>query len=311
MIETSSKTSIKRSLGYSKIKTDAFTDKKREILAKKDRFKPSAYRELDKQKLLPKDSQDSNNISIEIGSTGVLPPVWVDYYEDSLEKLKKLDQIVKDNAKLINSRIKMQFGDHSDLDRQIEQKTAQATNILHECEINFKRIQDRGGPNEAPSDKRIRENVERILATRIQEGTMMVRRQQKSLLNRIKDQNDVSGKVDVHLPSTEYSEELKQEMEGMDEIARERDEDINKLIDTINELSQLFKQMNQLVIEQGTLVDRIDYNVEKTLTHTQKAKVELHKAHKYQSSKCADYCIKVLIIMIAIFSVLLILKYKH
>ena len=56
-----------------------------------------------------------------------------------------------------------------------------------------------------------------------------------------------------------------------------RDEDINKLVDNINKLNQLFKDMNQLVIEQGTIVDRIDYNIEKAQDSSTRAKKELVK----------------------------------
>ena len=128
---------------------------------------------------------DRSDVSIEIGSVITLPPLWVDYYEETVEKLNSLDQIVKDTAKLINSRIKMQFGDHSDLDNQINQKGGQATHVLHECEERYKRIYEIGFTHtESDSDKKTRENVVTILATRIQEATMVVRKQQKGLLNR-------------------------------------------------------------------------------------------------------------------------------
>jgi len=35
--------------------------------------------------------------------------------------------------------------------------------------------------------------------------------------------------------------------------------------------------MNQIVIEQGTIVDRIDYNLEQAVDHGSRAKVELRK----------------------------------
>lgn len=128
-------------------------------------------------------------------------------------------------------------------------------------------------------------------------------------MSSVKGTGDTGVKINQH--SNDTDAELMQEMEAMDDIARERDEDVNRLIDTINELAHLFKQMNQQVIEQGTLVDRIDYNIERTLGHVQKAKVELRKAHQYQDSKCANYCIRVLIILISFFSLMLVLKYAH
>ena len=54
-----------------------------------------------------------------------------------------------------------------------------------------------------------------------------------------------------------------------------RDEDVNRLIDNINKLNHLFKQMNDIVIEQGTIVDRIDFNIEQSADLTRKAKKEL------------------------------------
>lgn len=56
-----------------------------------------------------------------------------------------------------------------------------------------------------------------------------------------------------------------------------RDEEINKLVSTINELTKIFKQMNQFVIDQGTVLDRIDFNIEDTLQKTRSANIELKK----------------------------------
>ena len=60
-----------------------------------------------------------------------------------------------------------------------------------------------------------------------------------------------------------------------------RDEELNKLIDSINDLNHLFKQMNHIVLEQGTIVDRIDYNLESAVHNTTKAKGELRKVRKF------------------------------
>jgi len=306
MIEPSTKSNFKKSIGFSKIRTDIFLEKKREILLKKERFR---NREADKSRFLQK---DENSVNIQIGTTGGLPPVWVDYYEDTLKKFKELERITQETAKLLSTRLKMQFGDHSDLDNQINQKAGRATQILQECGENHKKIHECGFTSkESVSDKRIRENVEKILATQIQQWTMAIRKQQKTLLNRVKDVGETGIRDNGYQASTDYSDEaVRQEMEAMDDIARERDEDVNRLIDTINELSHLFKQMNHLVIEQGTLVDRIDYNLESAVSHVVKGKGQLRKAVQYQDSKCGSYCIRILVIMNVIFTILFLLKFS-
>ena len=53
--------------------------------------------------------------------------------------------------------------------------------------------------------------------------------------------------------------------------------EINQLVDTMNELGDIFKQLNNLVIEQGNILDRIDYNIEQTLENTKKANKQLKK----------------------------------
>ena len=56
-----------------------------------------------------------------------------------------------------------------------------------------------------------------------------------------------------------------------------RDEEINKLVESINDLSHIFKQLNDIVVEQGTILDRIDYNLEESLSSVKKGNLHLDK----------------------------------
>ena len=67
--------------------------------------------------------------------------------------------------------------------------------------------------------------------------------------------------------------------------------------------------MNYLIIEQGTLLDRIDYNIESALDSTKKAKKELVKADQSSKSSRGNFCIKMLVFWIIGFTIILFLKY--
>lgn len=51
--------------------------------------------------------------------------------------------------------------------------------------------------------------------------------------------------------------------------------EINKIVDMINELSSIYQQLGNLVVDQGTLIDRIDFNIQETKENVKKANVHL------------------------------------
>jgi syntaxin 16 len=51
------------------------------------------------------------------------------------------------------------------------------------------------------------------------------------------------------------------ELDDVGFMVENRNEEINNLVGAINDLAVLFKELSVLVIDQGTIIDRIDYNV--------------------------------------------------
>lgn len=98
-------------------------------------------------------------------------------------------------------------------------------------------------------------------------------------------------------------------LDDMEEISRDRDESINLLVNNLNELAMIFKDLADLVLHQGTILDRIDYNIEKTVEATGKAVKELVIAEKRQSMMRATCCLLSLIVLIVVLSLALIFKY--
>jgi len=59
----------------------------------------------------------------------------------------------------------------------------------------------------------------------------------------------------------------------------------------------------------GTILDRIDYNMEATVEHTKEGLVELQKAEDHQKANLGVKCIIVLAVLI--FAMVLVLIFKH
>jgi len=105
-----------------------------------------------------------------------------------------------------------------------------------------------------------------------------------------------------------FSAEQEQALEHMNERASEREKEIIKVAQSINELAQLFKELNVLVLEQGTILDRIDYNIEQTVTKVKQGVTELEKADEYSKKMYTLKCILCLLLLIIILIVVLVAR---
>lgn len=86
-----------------------------------------------------------------------------------------------------------------------------------------------------------------------------------------------------------------------------RHNDIMRLETSIRELRDMFLDMAMLVESQGEMVDRIEYNVEKSVDFVASAVVETKKAVKYQSKARRKKFIIIAIVLIVIVVLLVVI----
>lgn len=65
-------------------------------------------------------------------------------------------------------------------------------------------------------------------------------------------------------------------------FAQEREQEINMIVKSIVDLNVIFKDLSQMVADQGTILDRIDFNIEQTHVQVQEGYKQLQKADAYQ-----------------------------
>ena len=86
-----------------------------------------------------------------------------------------------------------------------------------------------------------------------------------------------------------------------------REKEVMGIVKSIVDLNTIFKDLSTMVEEQGTILDRIDYNVEATQTRTQQGLKQLQKAERYQRANRKMYCIFLLSIVTLFMLILLII----
>ena len=63
-------------------------------------------------------------------------------------------------------------------------------------------------------------------------------------------------------------------------VIDQREREVTQIAKSIHQLAEIFRDLQTLVIDQGTLLDRIDYNIEQTAVQVKEATVELDKVIK-------------------------------
>ncbi len=80
----------------------------------------------------------------------------------------------------------------------------------------------------------------------------------------------------------------------------QRDKELREVLKSVVELADIFKEMNTMIIEQGTMLDRIDYNLVKTNEHLKQGGANLEKAQRWQKLGGLTICIMLLVLFVAI-----------
>lgn len=94
----------------------------------------------------------------------------------------------------------------------------------------------------------------------------------------------------------------------MTALIDERDREVHNIVASINELAQIMKDLSVLVIDQGTILDRIDYNMEQTSMKVEEGVRQLEKAEKKQKQSGMVLCIMLLLVAIVVMVLLVIFK---
>ena len=96
-----------------------------------------------------------------------------------------------------------------------------------------------------------------------------------------------------------------------DSAIMQREREITDIAQGIIELADIFKELQGMIIDQGTMLDRIDYNVERMAVDVKAADKELKVASGYQKKGTKRRIIFLLLLLVIGMIILLIVKPKR
>ena len=204
---------------------------------------------------------------------------------------------------------------------EIEILTQSITSKLRKCEAGIRRISLVGDVAHLNAKERtVRLNSMRMLAQDLNLHSKNFRHAQKDFLKALNEQqgqNRAFGFADEEVLRTAMDEdhldqsltdEQRLQLEEINSRSSEREKEIIRVAKSVHELATLFSELNVLVIEQGTVLDRIDYNIEQTLVKVKSGHTELTEAEKHSRRALTCKCIVVLLIIVAILIGILVWK---
>lgn len=156
----------------------------------------------------------------------------------------------------------------------------------------------------------IKMNMKQALLTNLTNFTKKFKLNQKIYSEKYKE---FVGEEDPTFDLSNNFEESLNESKGgflkLENKMQLRDNELNLLLNNVNELATIFKDIQTLVMEQGSILDRIDYNIEVAGDNVVKGKKSLEKANEYHKKNCFRNALLILTIVIFIEVIMLIFKF--
>ena len=259
-----------------------------------------------------------------------------------VESYKKVNNILEDlliNFSSLKSlqqeRIKPKFGDeeieNKKIDKEIKKLILNMMKKIKFCEALTKMEKIKNNINNEENinslEEKVKKNVKMFLIGKIQNFSNEFRKNQQQFMKYLKEMgggdeeflinnnnsNNNNNSEDSFSSLDDEKENLNKDFlltqeDDLQLQIKKRDEDINILANSINELSGIFKDLQNVVNEQGTILDRIDYNIEVSYENSQRGLKHIKKAEEHQNESCFRNLILLLFGIIFVETILIILK---
>ncbi|KAK2580813.1 hypothetical protein KPH14_011546 [Odynerus spinipes] len=291
----------------------------------------------DRTALVNSDSINADNVELtSINLSDSAPPPWTDALEETqyiLSRLRiKIDSLIELHVKQLN---RPTLDDTSQEERQMEQLSREIGRAFASGYRQVQTIKTAARHETKVAQRHLATNAVMALSSALQELGIRYRSAQDRYLTQIKSREERSNKffsedqsflsnvasdswlMESNDPKIDFWEEDEQRQESVLlqledpeerlKLAVEREQQIGSIVQSIADLKYIFKDLANIVQDQGTILDRIDYNIEQTQVQVSEGYKQLKKADSYQRANRKLYCIVVLAAAIILLSFLFVI----
>ena len=283
------------------------------------------YKLLDNSKIFnekPKHNHEEKK-ELLLSSTNIELSALKDKKNNFTELFYKTEKVLKELAKdfeLLKKKheerlkTKVYESENKQIDREIEKIISLMTPKVRLCEINIKEISSIPNVLMSSIEQTIKDNIILNLSNKIQEFSLEFRKSEQEFTEKLQKLGNKLSVIDDEDTSLKdfdkkYSDKFFYKQTNQDFQVIDRNKGIDTLLESINELSNIFHDLQTVVQEQGTILDRIDYNIEIASENTKNAYGHITEANKLQKQSCFRNVTLIIMFIIFIEAIMLINKY--
>jgi syntaxin 16 len=257
------------------------------------------------------------------GMSSTLPPAWVDFSEEASADIAAIKDKLRELSSAHAKALLPTFDDVGGAeDHVVEVVTNEITRLFKRCEGRLRRLGERAADEADAEETRVVKNVQTKLATEAHRLSVVFRKTQKEYLQRLQQQEGRgpggAGVDDIFANAGARAEHddvdpgfSAQQMRRVDRVeahSYERDREVVHILQSVNDLAGVMKDLSVLIIDQGTVLDRIDYNCEMVAVTVEEGRKQLAKAEDYQKNSRLILCIYFLAAMVGVMLLVVIFQ---
>ncbi|RQM06086.1 hypothetical protein DH86_00002407, partial [Scytalidium sp. 3C] len=234
----------------------------------------------------------------------LLPPRWADISDEVTELLTDIASKSQKLEKLHQKHVLPGFDDEDVKqaeESEIERLTQDITKGFHDCQKCIQRVEQMVKDSKSQgtisrAEETMAKNIQISLAGRVQEASAGFRKKQSAYLKKLRglggmnapverastplysnfnDPSLMESDADKSYSQSTLQQTTQKQLTSNDAAIMQREREIMDIAQGIIELADIFKDLQAMIIDQGTMLDRIDYNVERMAVDVKAADKEL------------------------------------